>query len=206
MMGELTRPEQITKNSYDEEAAAWVSGHETRKFWGSNFDAFHKLLPRGRVLEIGCGAGRDAQELISLGYDYVGTDISKGLLTRAQKNNPGAQFEEASLYDLDFKDPFDGFWCAAVLIHIPKKRIGEALQAIKGNIKTQAIGFIAIKEGFGERLEARPELNNAEFLFSYWQNDEFKKTLDSNGFEVVCEDYIPISERTKWLCYIVKNL
>lgn len=203
-MSSLTRPEEITKSSYDREAEAWTSDHETQKFWSTNFDVFHELLPQGRILEIGCGAGRDAQELIQLGYDYIGADISSGLLVKARKNNPGADFREVSLYDLDFKEPFDGFWCAAVLIHVPKERINEALQAVKRNIKTGAIGFIAVKEGKGERLEQRPELNNANFFFAYWQNDEFKAVLAENGFDVLKEGYIPMSERTKWLTYIVK--
>lgn len=203
-MSGLTRLEEITRRSYDREADAWMDGHWTPKFWGENFDAFYELLPEGRVLEVGCGAGRDAQELIKHGYEYVGTDIAPNLLALARKNNTGAEFHEASLYSLDFKEPFDGFWCAAVLIHIPKSRIDEALSAIRQNLKSRAIGFIAVKEGEGERLESKPDLNNASFLFSYWGREEFRDVLARNGFETLHEDYNPMSERTKWLTYIVR--
>jgi SAM-dependent methyltransferase len=155
-------------------------------------------------LEIGCGGGRDAKELIALGYGYVGTDISAGLLEEAKKNNPGATFQQVSLYDLNFTEPFDGFWCAAVLLHIPKRRIDEALQAIKKNIKKGGIGFIAIKEGDGEKMETEGGLDGDGRLFVYWQNDEFKQALTSNGLEVLQEGYYPKSERTKWLTYHIK--
>ena len=204
-MKALTPEEQITVKNYNDQADVWESGHWTPKFWGENFDKFFELLPKGRVLEIGCGAGRDAQELIDHGYDYIGTDIAPGLLKLAHKNNPRAKFLEKNLYDLDFKEPFDGFWCAAVLIHIPKARIDEALGAIHRNMKAKAIGFIAMKEGAGQRLESRPDINDADFLFVYWQSDEFKKVLGQNGFEVLEEGYMPMSERTKWLTYIVRN-
>ena len=203
-MTELTKNEEITRQSYNKTANAWTADHWTQKFWGDNFDYFYELLPSGRVLEVGCGAGRDAQDLIKLGYDYLGTDISERLVEEAKKNNPGANFEQVSLYNLDFKEPFDGFWCAAVLIHLPKERIDEALQAIKRNIKAKAIGFIAMKEGVGEGLETRPELDNAQFLFTYYQDDEFREVLSKNGLQVLRQGYMPMSQRTKWLTYHVR--
>ena len=204
-MTELTQAEEITRQSYDREAEAWMGSHLTPKFWGENFDKFFGLLPKGRILEIGCGAGRDAQELIRHGYDYIGTDIAPGLLKLAHKNNPRAKFLEKNLYELDFKEPFDGFWCAAVLIHIPKARIDEALNSIRRNLKSRAVGFIAMKEGSGERLESRSDINDANFLFTYWQNYEFKDVLDRNSFEVLDEGRMPMSKRTTWLTYIVRN-
>jgi SAM-dependent methyltransferase len=203
-MIELTKPEEVTRQSYDRQAEAWMSGHWTAKFWGENFDKFFELLPKGRILEIGCGPGRDAQELIGHGYDYIGTDFAPGILKLAHKNNPRAKFLEKNLYDLNFKEPFDGFWCAAVLIHVPKARINEALKSIRRNLKPRAIGFIAMKEGIGERLESRSDINDANFLFSYWQNDDFKEVLASNDLEVLDEGYMPMSARTKLLTYIVR--
>jgi len=203
-MSELTQEEKITVGSYDRAADVWESNHSTPKFWGANFDKFHGLLPTGRILEIGCGAGRDAQELIKMGYDYFGTDISEGLLNLARKNNPGSNFLQLNAYDLDFTEPFDGFWCAAMLIHIPKARVNEALQSIKRSMKPQAIGFIAVKEGDGEKMESRPDLHDGEFLYSYWHDEEYRRVLDQNGLEVVHHGYMPTSPRSKWLTYLLK--
>lgn len=203
-MADLTPAEKITKASYDSVAPEWADTHSTPKFWQENFDEFFDLLPSGRLLEIGCGSGRDAKELIAHGYKYVGTDISTRQLEQARKNNPGAMFEEASLYNLEFAEPFDGFWAAAVLIHVPKERINDALAAIKRNMKPQAIGFIAMKEGLGEHLEEKDYLKDTKYFFSYWQRDEFRNVLAGHGMTPLYESYIPMSERTKWLAYIVE--
>jgi len=200
----LTPEEEITKRSYDKFASQWAPRHMTPRFWGKEMDKFKELLPQGKVLEVGAGGGRDARALIKAGYDYVGTDISGPLLAEAKKNVPGAQFEQVSLYDLDFPYKFDGFWCAAVLLHIPKKYISKALKAIKRNLKSGAIGFIAIKEGDEEKMENDPDDHGGGRFFAYWQNDEFKDVLESNGLDVLKEGYVPISERTKWLTYHVK--
>lgn len=204
-MRELTPEEKLTIATYDRQAENWSSSHSTANFWGEEMAHFTELLPSGRVLEIGAGGGRDAKELIEAGFDYLGTDISAGLLEQARKNNPGISFEEVSVYDLDYEELFDGFWCSAVLLHIPRDRIDEALQAVYKNMKQGAIGFIAIKEGEGEKLEADYKSTHVdERLFVYWADEDFSKRLVANGFNTVKSGYRPMSERTKWLTYIVK--
>ena len=203
-MTKLTEPEEVTRRTYDGLADKWVADHSSTDFYAEELKTFQRLLPDGSILEIGSGGGRDAQALVKAGYNYLGTDISSGLIKAASKINPDAKFEKVSIYDLNFPQPFDGFWCAAMLIHIPKSRINEALQAIKRNMRRGAIGFITIKEGIGEGLEQKTELDGGGRFFAYWQNNEFKKVLTSNGFEVIEEEYRPSSERSKWLIYFVK--
>ena len=71
-------------------------------------------------------------------------------------------------------------------------------------MKARAVGFIAIKEGKGEKLETRPELDNAQFLFTYYEDNEFRKTLEDTGYIVLKNGYMPMSERTSWLTYHVE--
>lgn len=47
------------------------------------------LQPGSAVLDIGCGTGRHAQALKSLGYDVTGLDLSEVLLSEARLNDPG---------------------------------------------------------------------------------------------------------------------
>ena len=168
---------------------------------------FKKLLPEGKILEIGAGGGRDAQELIRLGYDYVGIDVAEKLLAEAQKINPTATFLHQSIYELDFpKHAFDGFWTAATLLHIPKSRIKSALRKIHAVIKPRGIGFISIKQGKGERIEQdEPQIpGDHRRLFAYYSQNEFKKILEDNSYQVIETHTKPISERTTWLIYFVK--
>jgi len=200
----LTVDEETTIRTYNKLASEWASGHLDPDYWREEFTKFKELLPAGNLLEVGCGGGRDAKELIKLGYNYVGTDISEELLKEARIANPGAVFQQISLYDLDFPEPFDGFWCAAVLLHIPKRRIHEALQAIKRNINRGGTGFIAMKEGTFEGIETGHDYDGDGRFFAYWRNDEFKAVLAANGFEVIQEVRKPMSKLTTWLVYFVR--
>ena len=115
---------------------------------------FRQLLSSGRILEIGCGGGYAARWFVANGYDYLGVDFSSGMFEQARWDNPGIRFDRISVYDLDFDEPFDGFWCAAVLLHIPQNCIDEALVAIRRSMEQGAYGLILSKRVGAEAMEA----------------------------------------------------
>lgn len=206
----LTAEEKLTVDTYDTNAQAWIKKHSTPGIWAQEMAIFKKLLPKGKILEIGAGGGRDAKELIALGYDYVGIDVSRGLLIEAQKLNPQAQFFHQNIYELDSsKHSFDGFWTSATLLHIPKSRINEALKKIHAVVRPNGIGFISIKQGRGEKIELdEPQLpGERKRLFSYYSQDEFRKILMQNGYQVVksyLSSLIPTTQGITWIIYFVK--
>lgn len=46
----------------------------------------HHFPPPGRVLDLGCGPGREALALTRIGYEVVGADMSEAVLDRARAN------------------------------------------------------------------------------------------------------------------------
>ena len=145
--------ELITQQTYNKIAKKWDENHSVQGFWQKGFDVFEKLLPQGKVLDVGCGAGRDYQFFQQGSYEYVGVDYSRELLNIASKHFPGAIFVEGNINELPFEnDEFDGFWAAASLLHIPKENIDPALQEIRRVVRENGVGFIALKKGEGEQI------------------------------------------------------
>ncbi len=201
MPKELTPEESSTKENYDKYAEGWARWWERDK--GSNIvsketSQFRELLPKGRILEIGSGPGQAAGWFVANGYDYLGTDISSGMLEQARKNNPGIRFDEISVYDLNFDEPFDGFWCSAVLLHIPKNRLNEALTAIHKNIKEGAYGYISMKDGDCEIMERDGRFH------AYWLDKDFSQQLKNNDYRVI-ERNTYLIKGIHWLRYIVQK-
>lgn len=198
----LTNQEKQTTDFYDNKAMEWAAAHggyEEASYWESEMSRFHELLPSGKVLEIGSGAGKDASALIAMGYDYTGTDASDGLLKVAQKRNPKATFKHIGVHDLNFPEhEFDGFWTVATLLHIPKDRIDEALQRIKTQVKSGGIGFITMKTGAGER-----EDTETGRWFAYYSKEGFQEVLERNGYQVI-EEKNRQGEKDWWLCFWVR--
>lgn len=57
----LTLQEQQTLNSYNKYGKQWAASHLDFDFWAPELRRFKKYLPKGRILEIGSGGGRDAK-------------------------------------------------------------------------------------------------------------------------------------------------
>ena len=204
-MSKLTDEETKTVDAYEKHGSVWVRNNDKKYFWLKYMKMLQRYAPTGRILDIGCGGGRDAEELVELGYDYTGVDITDKLLEIARKRLPKQKFYKQSVYDLKFDDKFDVFWAVAVLLHVPKNRIDEALQSIKSILKTGAYGCITVKDGSGEGLRTDTlEDTELERFFSYWPREDFAKVLDRNGFGIAEYDYWPVNAKTRWHCYIVK--
>lgn len=202
----MTQKVNKTVKYYDENADEWALAHRANDpslYWEDKMKRFNELLPRGKILEIGSGSGKDASYLIKFGYKYTGTDASKGLLSIASAKNPNATFKNIPVQQLSDKfspNTFDGFWTTATLLHVPKDQIDLALKNIHKVVKDGGIGFITIKEGKGEREDETGR------LFSYYTRQEFSQILKSNGFEVLEFDRKPVTEKTIWLIYFVRVL
>lgn len=98
--------------------------------------------PQGHILVVGCGAGREAFALETLGYQVTGTDISQALLNQAQQiaaeRKSNIQFHLGNGSTLNF--PTETFHAVTlwsqVLGNVPSKQnrialLGECFNVLK---------------------------------------------------------------------------
>ena len=91
----------------------------------------------GRILDIGCGGGREAAGFARLGYRVVGTDIAPRMIETARRNaarlGVAADFRVQSVVDLD--DPpgsYDAAYFCGSLHHVPGRALRiETLRRIR---------------------------------------------------------------------------
>src|SRR4051794_24914809 len=89
------------------------------------------VKPGGSVLDVGCNSGRDARQLLDLGYRVTGLDVSEQALRQFREQCPDARAIKMSLLDLtDLKEQFDGIWFSFVLVHVPFRLVPRALAAL----------------------------------------------------------------------------
>jgi SAM-dependent methyltransferase len=73
------------------------------------------VKPGGLLLDVGCGYGRHAIELVQRGLDVTGLDLSLPLLLRAadeaQKRAMSVNFVHADMREMAFEKQFDGVYC-----------------------------------------------------------------------------------------------
>ncbi len=76
-------------------------------------------VPVGRALDAACGTGRHARQLVELGHQVVGIDLTPEMLSRARGSVAGATFLKANLCDIPQSDgQFDLVVCGLALAHI----------------------------------------------------------------------------------------
>lgn len=65
-----------------------------------------------RVLDMGCGTGRDAAHLHTVGRTVTGADHSAAMLAHARAHHPGPEYTQADLRGFDLgRDAFDAVVC-----------------------------------------------------------------------------------------------
>lgn len=131
-LGELERYWEETHRQIAREqdaASAIVEGHPRLV---NLFDDFaHRLgmranlrrlgpLARRRVLDLGCGRGRWAEEFARCGAQVTGVDWSAEALEQARRRVPGAMFVRMPVTDLGFAaQSFEVVNCVTVVQHLP---------------------------------------------------------------------------------------
>ena len=114
-----------TLETYDKFADEYSGQYLILKRSGKRVaDHFLTHLPGKRVLDIGCGPGRDIKYFTDRGLEVTGIDAVSKFITLAKRVSPKAKVVEMDVRNLQFdNESFDGIWVKNVLIHIPKDDI-----------------------------------------------------------------------------------
>jgi 2-polyprenyl-3-methyl-5-hydroxy-6-metoxy-1,4-benzoquinol methylase len=199
------------KNTYNKIARDWSNDHAGDDWWVEGTDAFLSLLPKGaKVLDIGCGSGYKTKYIKEKGFDVKGIDFSEKMIQISKERFSDINFEVVDLYDFDkFDKTFDGIFCQAVLLHIPKKDILDILGKMKSKLNKNGLLYIAVKEVKEDKLEERIKKENDygyeyEVFFSFFTMDELKKYFSKLELEVIYEEFIR-SGRANWINIIGKK-
>lgn len=142
------------------------------------------FLPHSKLLDIGCGSGRDLSILNSFGYDCYGVDPTSEFVDLAQQAHPELKGRIAigSLPSLSppFCGDFDGILCSAVLMHIAIENLESSAHAIKNCLK---IGGRLLYSVPTKRLDVVAEDRDANGrLFIPNQSQRLLAIFESIGF------------------------
>src|SRR5581483_3237485 len=174
---------------YDEHAEQYAQAGATY-FDLNHIKSFANLLPAGaRVLDAGCGAGRDSDLLHRLeGLDVTGLDLSVGLLEVARRKFPDIDFVEGDLLDLPFEDrSFDGIWSNTSLLHLETVvDVKHALAEMKRVLRPGGILHIVVKAQTGESKTAvvSDKLSGHARFFQYFTPAELRGLIEDQHFKL----------------------
>lgn len=175
--------DRATVNYYSRNAQSVAERYES--IVSSLSESFGEAFkPKSRLLDIGCGSGRDLALLTSLGHECFGVDATPEFVILSQSLHPvlKGKVMQAALpnFEPPFGGGFDGILCSAVLMHIAESELVPAALAIKRCLKSHGRLLYSVPS---KRLDVVTENRDANGrLFVPDQSDRLQKIFEQLGF------------------------
>ncbi len=119
-------------------------------------DLYSQFLPfigaAGRILDLGCGSGRDTKHFVDLGYQVDAIDASKEMVSLASVKS-GIKVKHMTFQQFSANCKYDGIWACASLLHVKKEKLPNVLSKISDALKPGGIWYLSFKLGDTERLK-----------------------------------------------------
>ncbi|MFR5028579.1 MAG: class I SAM-dependent methyltransferase [Coprococcus sp.] len=77
------------------------------------------LKPGSRILDLGCGSGRDSKYFLDKGYKVVSLDASEAMCRKTQELT-GKAAVHMRIEDMNYENEFDAVWACASLLHVAR--------------------------------------------------------------------------------------
>ncbi|MHB1316880.1 MAG: class I SAM-dependent methyltransferase [Minisyncoccota bacterium] len=135
-----------------------------------------------KVLEIGCGNGRDAVEICKKTNDYLGIDISEKLVGLAKQKVPSATFEVVDIETFEFPKDLDVIFAFASLIHVQKNELRDVLSKALSALNDGGVLLLSMKYAAAYKESTKEDEFGVRTYYLYSQEDI--KEL-STGFTIL---------------------
>ncbi|QZY55970.1 class I SAM-dependent methyltransferase [Crassaminicella profunda] len=136
----------MTKDYYNQNAKEFVE-NTLNADMTSLYNRFEKYLKKGdKILDLGCGSGRDSLYFISKGYEVVAADYSEALVKMAS-DLLDQEVMMLDMREMNFCDEFHGIWACASILHISRDEMEKVMANCERALKQGGIFYLSFKYG-----------------------------------------------------------
>ena len=195
---ELAKTSTVTLRHYDQHADSFwrdTRDHDVSQ----NIDALLQSLIGSapfRILDFGCGPGRDLKVFKDLGHETIGLDGSERFVKMA-RDFSGYEVWQQDFLMLDLPaEHFDGIFANASLFHIPSQELPRVLRDLYATLKPNGVLFSSNPRGENQ------EGWSGERYGCYYDWPRWNELLSAAGFVEVRHYYRPTGlpiEQQPWL-------
>ena len=191
-----------TLDYYNKNAEKYVESTVNVEF-SMTQDRFLKHLKKGvKILDFGCGSGRDTRYFLEKGFQVEAIDGSEELCKIAQEYT-GIPVKNMLFSDLNEVEKYDGVWACSSILHLPKTELKDVFELMKKALKNGGYLYTSFKYGDFEGVAHGRH-------FTYFTEDEFHLFLKKiEGLSIVEEwitsDVRPGRGNERWLNLIIRK-
>ncbi|MCH5271495.1 MAG: class I SAM-dependent methyltransferase [Lachnospiraceae bacterium] len=191
-----------TLEYYNTNAVNFVHGTINVDF-GETQERFLKHIPpRGRILDFGCGSGRDAKHFHVRGFEVDAVDGSEELYKLACEYT-GLNVKQMLFSDLDMVEEYDGIWACASILHLPSSELSDVLSKMIKALKNGGIVYASFKYGEYEGMR------NGRYFTDFTETSFKKFIADIANIKIIdlwiTGDVRPGRGDEKWLNLILQK-
>ena len=199
--------EQLTIAEYQLTAAGYRDGtwdHDVSQ----NRQNLVNAMPRnpGKILDVGCGPGRDLVAFKQDGHTVIGLDATPAFVEMAQQIS-GCEVWQQSFFNLNLPpDTFDGIFANASLLHVPRSEMVRVLTDLQRSLVPNGAIVISICRGDREGYTPRP---TGYRYVSAWEYETLAPCVEQAGFEILHHYYrppgVPCAAQS-WLVIVARKI
>lgn len=108
------------------------------------------LKPGCRILDLGCGSGRDSKYFLDKGYDVVSLDASEAMCRKTQELT-GKAAVHMRIEAMNYENEFDAVWACASLLHVAKSDMHKILEKAMKALRVGGVLYASWKYGKSEQ-------------------------------------------------------
>ena len=105
----------------------------------------------GHILDAGCGSARDAMYFKQQGFTVSAFDASPAIAKLAS-NYLQQPVAVKTFQQLECVNKYDGIWCCASLLHVPKAELPQVFLKLQNALKPNGVLYVSFKYGTQERV------------------------------------------------------
>jgi SAM-dependent methyltransferase len=176
-----------TVQDYEKRAADFwrgTAGHDVSQ----NIEALLRHIEGAaplRILDFGCGPGRDLKVFRDLGHVAVGLEAAPSFAAMARTHS-GCEVLEQDFLELQLpQGSFDGVFANASLFHVPGQELPRVLRELHAALKPGGVLFSSNPRGNNEEGWNRGRYG------AYWDLETWRSRLVDAGFEELEHYYRP---------------
>lgn len=104
------------------------------------------LKPGSRILDLGCGSGRDTKYFLQKGFLVEAIDGS-AQMCKIASDYTGICVERKLFQDIDDRDKYDGIWACASLVHLPYNVLIQTFDSVGTAMREKSVFYASFKYG-----------------------------------------------------------
>lgn len=135
-----------TISYYNQNAQSFIADTQNVEFTSMQ-DKFLAYLPPGsRILDFGCGSGRDALYFTKKGFRVDAVDGSEEMCRMASAYT-GLNVRQMLFQELDAVELYDGIWACSSILHLPYEEVSGVLAKMERALASGGVMYVSFKYG-----------------------------------------------------------